>query len=84
MNTSYYYFTYHLPSAENKSLMKQKKNRCLNTKLGMLTEQMLACLSTESDLHKNYEQRTSAAACCMGSDKKQTAVGDQEETCQLG
>lgn len=46
---------------------------------------MQACLSTESDLHKNYEQRrASAAAGCMSSDKKQTAVGDQEGTCQLG
>lgn len=64
--------------------MKEEKNRCLNTQLGILTEQMLACLSTESDLHKNYEQRATAAAGCMSSDKKQTVVGDQEGTCQLG
>lgn len=65
--------------------MKRDRNRCLNTKLGALTEQMQACLSTESDLHKNYEQRrASAAAGCMSGDKKQTAVGDQEGTCQLG
>jgi len=38
--------------------------------MGALPEQKQACLSTESHLHKNYEQRRSAAAGCTSGDKK--------------